>query len=109
VLAGGTGFIGDSLTSRLLTRDSEVIILTRAASHGDSSRARFVQWDGKTVGDWAQFIDGAAAVINLTGRSINCRHTPNNRREILESRLNSVRVLGQAIARVARSPEVFIQ
>jgi uncharacterized protein (TIGR01777 family) len=70
---------------------------------------RFVHWDGKTAGDWAHSLDGAAAVVNLTGKSINRRHTPENKREIIESRVNSVRALGKAIALCAQPPGSFVQ
>jgi uncharacterized protein (TIGR01777 family) len=66
-------------------------------------------WDGKTLGEWQSALSGTAAVINLTGKSVNCRYTPGNRREILRSRLDSVRVLGEAIAACKRPPRVFIQ
>jgi uncharacterized protein len=108
VLAGGSGFIGQSLSPFLVSKNYEVIVLTRAESahHGD---VRHVHWDGKTVGDWIEFVNGTFAVVNLTGRSINCRHTPENRREIVDSRIDSVRVLGQAIGRCAQPPGAFVQ
>lgn len=108
ILAGGSGFIGSSLTPSLLSRDYEVVILTRSPST-QRGGVRYAQWDGKTIGAWTQFMDGAGAVINLTGRSINCRHTPENRREIIESRVNSVRLLGEAITKCAQPPKVFVQ
>jgi uncharacterized protein (TIGR01777 family) len=70
---------------------------------------RSLNWDGKTVGDWAHSLDGAAAVVNLTGKSINTRHTQENKREIIESRVNSVRALGNAIALCAQPPGSFVQ
>jgi uncharacterized protein (TIGR01777 family) len=85
-----------------------VIVLTRAESD-QRGAVRKAHWDGKTLGDWIQFVNGAAAVVNLTGRSINCRHTPENRREIIDSRVDSVRVLGQAIEQCAQPPQVFVQ
>jgi uncharacterized protein len=108
VLAGGSGFIGQSLSPFLISKNYEVIVLTRTESD-DRGAVRNVHWDGKTVDDWIEFVDGAPAVVNLTGRSINCRHTPENRREIIDSRVDSVRVLGQAIARCAQPPKVFVQ
>ena len=108
VLAGGSGFIGKSLTPLLLARNYEVVVLTRSAST-QRADVRYAQWDGKTIGEWAQCIDGAAAVVNLTGRSVNCRHTAESRREIIESRVNSVRVLGEAMTKCAHPPKVFVQ
>jgi uncharacterized protein len=108
ILAGGSGFIGHALTPLLLRRDYELIILTRKVSR-EAGAVRYAQWDGKSIGDWAQFVDGAGAIINLTGHSINCRHTPENRRKILESRIHSVRALSEALERSVQPPKVFVQ
>jgi uncharacterized protein (TIGR01777 family) len=108
ILAGGSGFIGQSLAPLLLAKDDDVVVLTRSPSHQEGA-IRHVQWDGKTLGDWARLLDGARAVVNLTGKNINCRHTPENRREIVDSRVNSLRVLGEAIARCTQPPEAFVQ
>ena len=108
VIAGGSGFIGQSLAKALRSEDHEVVILTRSSSD-QRGGVRFLNWDGKTLGDWAHSLGGAAAVVNLTGKSINCRHTPQNKREIIESRVNSVRVLGKAIALCAQPPSSFVQ
>ena len=70
---------------------------------------RVVAWDGATLGDWQNEIDGCDVVINLAGRSVNCRYTPTNREEILQSRVLSTRVVGQAIGLVARQPRVWLQ
>jgi hypothetical protein len=67
-----------------------------------------VPWDGATLGDWQRELDGAAAVINLAGRSVNCRYDERHRREIYESRLRSTAVLGAAIAACAAPPPVWL-
>ena len=108
IIAGGSGFLGQALTPVLIERGYDVIILGRGAA-GPRGGAQHLQWDGRIVGDWAGALDGAKAVINLTGKSVNVRHTPENKREILHSRVDSVRVLGAAIARCATSPQVFVQ
>ncbi len=108
VLAGGSGFIGQSLSPFLLSKNYEIIVLSRAESDLRDA-VRSVHWDAKTLDDWLEFVNGAFAVVNLAGRSINCRHTPEHRREIIDSRVDSVRVLGQAIARCAQPPKVFVQ
>src|SRR5207247_2127081 len=69
---------------------------------------RHVGWDGRTLGEWARELDGASALINLAGRSVNCRYNNRNRREILESRVDSTRVLGEAIARCNKPPQVWL-
>ncbi len=66
-------------------------------------------WDGETVGSWAKEFDGADAIINLAGRSVNCRYTTKNRREILASRVESTRAVGAAIRQVANPPRVWLQ
>ena len=108
ILAGGSGFIGQSLAPFLVSKNSEVVVLTRGKSdhHGSIRKAH---WDGKTVGEWTQFVNGALGLVNLTGRSINTRHTPEHRREIVDSRVDSVRILGEAIRRCAQPPKVFVQ
>ena len=101
ILAGGSGFVGSALAPALRTKGYEPLVLGREIAD--------LQWDGKTLGDWARALDGAEAVVNLTGKNINCRHTEENRREILRSRVDSVRVLGEAIARCAVPPKIFVQ
>jgi uncharacterized protein (TIGR01777 family) len=101
ILAGGSGFVGSALGPALRAKGFEPIILGRGATD--------LQWDGKTLGAWAAALDGAEAVVNLTGKNISCRHTEENRREILRSRVDSVRVLGDAIARCNKPPKVFVQ
>jgi len=108
ILAGGSGFLGQALGQVLLVKGYEVIVLGRGQSKV-SGGIRHEQWDGHTLGGWASLLDGARAVVNLTGRSVNCRHTPENKRQIMDSRVNSVRVLGDAISRCAQPPEVFVQ
>ena len=108
ILAGGSGFIGQSLAPLLGANGYEVAVLTRSSSHHKGA-VRYVQWNGKTIGEWSRLLEEAKAVVNLTGRSINCRHTPANRREIIDSRVDSVRVLGQAVAGCRQPPRAFVQ
>jgi len=108
IVAGGSGYLGKLLASELATRGSEVIILTRNPSPCPG-RIQEVHWDGRTLGPWAGRLEAAKAVINLTGRSLNCRYTPENRREIVESRVESVKIIGEAIRRCAKPPQVLVQ
>lgn len=108
ILAGGSGFVGHAITPVLLSKNYEVVILTRQpAARKDS--ATEVQWDGENAGAWTKLLEGAEAVINLTGKSVNCRHTPENKREIMDSRVNSVRALGHAVEATTQPPKVFVQ
>jgi uncharacterized protein len=68
-----------------------------------------VVWDGATPGEWAQIVDGSDVVINLAGRNVNCRYTPTNKASILESRLRSTRVIGEAISSSKHPPRVWLQ
>ena len=108
IIAGGSGFIGQALTQVLLGCDYEVIVLTRYPSRRRDG-ATEIEWDGKNAGDWTKALEGAEAIINLTGKNVNCRPTDQNKREILESRVNSVRALAYAVERTAIAPRVFIQ
>lgn len=108
VIAGGSGFIGRALAQIFSAQGFEVIILSRMPRQlaGDM---REVAWDGKNPGEWVPLLDGAEAVINLTGKNINCPHTPENIRAITASRVNSVKAIAAAISQVGRPPLVWVQ
>jgi len=108
IIAGGSGFVGSSVARRLRERGDEVIVLTRRP-RVRPDKVREVAWDGATLGNWEQYLDGADALINLTGKNINCVFTPENRRLIVESRVNSVRVLREAVRSAAKPPPVWVQ
>jgi len=107
IVAGGSGFIGRLLTDRLVSGNNDVIVLTRSPGPVAQS-IRQVGWDGRTLGEWARELEGARALINLAGRSVNCRYNDRNRREILESRVDSTRVLGEAVSRCSKPPQVWL-
>ncbi|HYY99795.1 MAG TPA: NAD-dependent epimerase/dehydratase family protein, partial [Pyrinomonadaceae bacterium] len=110
VLAGGSGFLGRALTEEFVREGYEVVVLTRRPSKVRRPRVREVEWDGRNVcASWARELEGAAAVVNLTGRSVDCRYTAENRREILESRVGSVEAVGRAVRASASPPRVFVQ
>jgi uncharacterized protein len=106
VIPGGSGQVGAVLARAFRGAGHEVVILSRQIT---KSPWRVVKWDGETVGSWADELEGADVVINLAGRSVNCRYTAENRRLIKESRVKSTRAVGQAIARAARPPRVWLQ
>ena len=108
VIAGGSGFIGQALATRFIEQRHDVVVLTRNAG-ARTDGVREVAWNARTLSDWATELDGAAAVINLTGKSINSRHTENNRREIISSRVDSVRVIAEAITACDAPPPVWVQ
>jgi uncharacterized protein len=106
VLAGGSGFLGRIIGQHLQPQGFEVVVLTRRPSAAAAFRE--VAWDGRTLGDWRREVDGATAMINLAGRSVNCRFTPENKRQVMQSRVESTRVIGHAIAESATPPPVWL-
>jgi uncharacterized protein (TIGR01777 family) len=106
VIPGGSGQVGTVLARAFHGDGHDVIVLSRRP---EVRPWRVVAWDGAILGNWQNEIDGCDVVINLTGRSVNCRYTAANREEILQSRVLSTRVVGHAIARVSRQPRVWLQ
>lgn len=107
VIAGGSGFLGALIANHVVQKD-HVTILTRGTS-STSGRLHYVHWDGQSIGSWISALHGADVLINLAGRSVNCRYTEENRKEILNSRLDSTRVLGEALQKIRRPPSLWIQ
>jgi len=108
VIAGGSGYIGTELSKALLEQGYEVCVLSRSAPKMQSA-VRFVQWDGETLDNWVDELNGANALINLTGRSIDCVKTPENSDDILRSRVVPTLLLGKAIRKIKNPPPVWIQ
>jgi hypothetical protein len=106
VIPGGTGQVGTILARALHAARHDVVTLSRRPT---AAPWRIVEWDARSVGAWAAELEGADAVINLAGRSVNCRYTAANRRAILESRVQSTRAVGNAIAQAGRPPRVWLQ
>jgi uncharacterized protein len=105
VIPGGSGQIGQLLARGFVASGHEVVILSRGAA----PVGRTVPWDGRTVGAWAKELDGADVVVNLAGRTVNCRYTKENLRAMMDSRVESTRAVGEAIAAAARPPRVWLQ
>src|SRR5271170_3452585 len=105
VIPGGGGHLGGILANWFMKGGHEVVVVSR---HARTSPWRIVTWDAENPGPWAAELDGADVVINLAGRSVNCRYTPENRRQIMDSRVNSTRAVGAAIAQAARPPKVWL-
>lgn len=106
IIPGGTGQVGTLLARAFLRDGHEVVVLSRNPA---SAPWHVVTWDARSLGDWASEFEGANVIINLAGRSVNCRYTPENRRAIVDSRVDSTRVVGLAIARATRPPAVWLQ
>lgn len=106
VIPGGSGQVGTILARAFVRDGHEVVVLSRRAR---PAPWRVAPWDPAAIGAWARELDGADVVINLAGRSVNCRYHAGNRREILESRTTSVRAVGAGIAAATRPPAVWLQ
>ncbi len=121
IIAGGTGFIGQGLV-KYLGKDNEVIVLSRKSgdthknlyskksiSKKDDFNVQYVKWNGETVEEsWAKEIDGADLVINLAGKSVNCRYHRKQRQQIFDSRTDSTKAIGNAIRKAIHPPKVWI-
>ncbi len=106
IIPGGNGQVG-TILSRAFEKDGhEVVILSRSAN---GSEFKTVQWDGRTLGNWADEFETADVVINLAGRIVNCRYTDENRRQIMDSRVNSTKAVGEAITQAKNPPKIWLQ
>jgi hypothetical protein len=108
VIPGGTGQVGGLLRRALSARGHEVVVLSRHPGELEPG-VRHLAWDGRALGDWAAEVDGADAVVNLAGRTVSCRYTTENLTQMMDSRVESTRVVGEAIARAADPPGVWLQ
>jgi uncharacterized protein (TIGR01777 family) len=107
ILAGGSGFLGRALAEKFVAHGDEVFVLTRSP-RGRNDGSKEIAWDAKSLGGWAKWIDGAEVVVNLSGKSVDCRYTEANRKAIIASRVDSTRVLGEAIAQCKQPPRVWL-
>jgi uncharacterized protein (TIGR01777 family) len=108
VIAGGNGFLGRVLQRHWLAAGHRVIVLARNSSRGIEPGAVALPWDGRTAGEWGAALEGADVLINLTGRSVDCRYHARNRAAIFSSRLDSTRVLADAMAAAKNPPAVWL-
>lgn len=105
ILAGGSGQIGTLMARHFHRFGHQVLVIARAAP---PAPWQVVKWDGATLGDWAGELEHADVLINLAGRSVNCRYTPANREAIKQSRVQSTLVIGRAIAQLAHPPRLWM-
>ncbi len=120
ILAGGTGFIGQEICN-YFGKDNDIVILTRQITNEKNNafgekairedilkKLRIVKWDGIQLGDWAGEFEGADIIINLAGKTVNCRYNEKNKRDIFDSRTNTTKLIGQAIQKATIPPKLWI-
>lgn len=103
IIAGGTGFLGKALEKHFVDKGNAVFVLSRNPKAGNH-----LKWNSKTIGTWANHINKADVLINLTGKSVDCRYTKANKSAILNSRIDSTQVLNEVIAELEHPPKVWI-
>ncbi len=120
IIAGGSGFIGEEITKHF-SRENQIIILTRQLKNirnnrnqfnlfhpPDFKNVEFIKWDGVNPGEWTKKLNRTDIIINLTGKTVNCRYTNKNKTEILQSRINSVNAIGRAINQISNPPKLWV-
>lgn len=107
IIAAGTGFLGQVLTNHFRDKFEEIIILTRGESKIKDT-IKYVNWDARTFSGWEKELENATVLINLTGKSVDCRYTKQNKKEILLSRIESTKILNKAVIRCVNPPKHWL-
>jgi len=107
ILAGGSGFLGKIIIDHFYNTEVKLIVLTRSTEKTDKN-VEYINWDGASLGDWAKEIDGSDVLINLTGKSVDCRYTEKNKKEIISSRVNATTIIGKAIEQSVNPPKLWM-
>jgi hypothetical protein len=107
IIFGGTGFIGQHLAMHLSNKGYLPIIIGRKKPR--DLKQTFIPWDAKTLGNWTKQLEGALAVVNLCGRSVDCIKTPSNCDQILRSRVDTTKLIGKAFKKTSNAPKIWIQ
>lgn len=107
VIAGGTGFLGQELVCHFERNNSEVVVLTRGESRL-IGKVNHVKWDATSQGAWQDYLENTDVLINLTGKSVNCRYTESNKLEIINSRVDATKVLQSVVNKLKKKPTLWI-
>jgi uncharacterized protein len=117
VIAGGTGFMGVEMI-RYFGTDNDITVLTRKIPNSENNRnnqaftttnnVTYIKWDATTLGDWVKDLEGIDLLINLTGRTVNCRYTEKNKYDIIYSRVQSTKILNEAVSLLSNKPKVWM-
>jgi uncharacterized protein (TIGR01777 family) len=120
ILAGGSGFIGQEMI-KYFGKDNSIIVLSRrlkntannrnhyhSLSAEDLKNTKYIKWDAKNPGDWEAQLDEADIIINLAGKSVNCRYNEKNKNEIFDSRTNATKAIGNALKKISSAPALWV-
>ncbi|MXV37820.1 TIGR01777 family protein [Flavobacteriaceae bacterium Ap0902] len=107
ILSGGAGYLGGLIQDHF-QKDYEIYILTRSHKKSTQAGIHFMQWNGESVGEWTQVLENADLVINLAGKNINTRFTEENKKGILQSRIQTTEAIGQAIEACTNPPKMWL-
>lgn len=107
IIAAGTGFLGQVILNHFKDKFEEIVILTRGKSK-TTDNIKYVNWDAKTLSDWKNELEDAAVLVNLAGKSVDCRYTDVNKKEILASRINSTSILNKAVLQCENPPKHWL-
>jgi uncharacterized protein (TIGR01777 family) len=109
IICGASGYFGSVLAPFLCGLNHNITLISRSAlDYSLPSNAQYVNWDGETLGEWSNEFDNADAIINLSGRTVNCRYNEENKRQILESRINTTRLVARAITQARKPPSIWL-
>jgi uncharacterized protein (TIGR01777 family) len=108
IIFGGTGFIGLSLAKHLSKKGIKSILVARNRPKKETG-FDFVKWDAFSLGEWVQAVEGTKAIVNLTGKTVDCIKTPDNCDLILRSRVDSTKIIGKALVQIQNPPKIWIQ
>lgn len=103
IIAAGTGFLGKNLEKHFTDKGYHVNILTR-----NPIRENEFYWDAKTLGEWKNLLENTDVLINLAGKSVDCRYTDKNKKEIYDSRISSTKILQKAVDQCINKPKVWL-
>lgn len=103
IIAAGTGFLGKNLEKYFTEKGNQVYTLTR-----NPKRKNEILWDAKTLGEWKNLLENSDVLINLAGKSVDCRYTDKNKQEIYDSRINSTKILQQAVDNCIHKPKIWL-
>ena len=107
IIAAGTGFLGNVLINHFKDTVQEIVVLTRGKSLTKNG-VRYINWDARTLTGWERELESADVLINLAGKSVDCRYTETNKNEIMASRVDSTVILSKAINACANPPKHWL-